>query len=59
MSGESDPKLRIHIDELAIPEILTGKVNEEEEPVEDQEEIRYDNVAVPEVHLTAKKQKGK
>lgn len=51
MSGEHDPKLKVRIDGVAVPEIMTGKVPEEELE-ESQEEIQYDNVAIPEIHLS-------
>lgn len=55
MSYENDPKLKFRADELAVPEVLTGEAEEPGEPEEDQEEIRYDTVAVPEVHITKMK----
>ena len=51
MSDRKDPKLKFRSDELAVPEVLTGEVDEKEELEEDQEEIRYDTVAIPEVHI--------
>jgi hypothetical protein len=51
MSHENDPKLKFRADELAVPEVLTGEAPEAEELEEDQEEIRYDTVAIPEVHI--------
>lgn len=57
MSQEHDPKLKFRADELAVPEVLTGEAEESEEAEEDQEEIRYDTVAVPEVHIKKMKPK--
>lgn len=57
MSQEKDPKLQFRSDELAVPEVLTGEAEEPEKQEEDQEEIRYDTVAVPEVHITKMKPK--
>ena len=57
MSDSKDPKLKFRSDELAVPEVLTGEVAEEEELEEDQEEIRYDTVAIPEVHIRKMKPK--
>ena len=57
MSSEKDPKLHVRIEDLAVPEVLTGAAPEMDELEDDQEEIRYDNVAVPEIHLSSKKLK--
>ncbi|MCI9351806.1 MAG: hypothetical protein HFF58_00960 [Lawsonibacter sp.] len=57
MSDRKDPKLKFRSDELAVPEVLTGEVDETEELEEDQEEIRYDTVAIPEVHIGKMKPK--
>ncbi len=57
MSEKQDPKLKFRADEVAVPEVLTGEVEEEEELEEDQEEIRYDTVAIPEVHIEKMKPK--
>ena len=57
MSDKKDPKLTFRSDELAVPEVLTGEVDETEELEEDQEEIRYDTVAIPEVHIGKMKPK--
>ena len=57
MSNEKDPKLHVRIEDLAVPEVLTGTASETDELEDDQEEIRYDNVAVPEIHLSSKKLK--
>ncbi|WP_201757415.1 hypothetical protein [Colidextribacter sp. OB.20] len=55
MSDKKDPKLTFRSDELAVPEVLTGEVDETEELEEDQEEIRYDTVAIPEIHIGRRK----
>ena len=57
MSSEKDPKLHVRIEDLAVPEIRTGAAPETDELEDNQEEIRYDNVAVPEIHLSSKKLK--
>ena len=57
MSDRKDPKLKFRTDELAVPEVLTGEVDETEELEEDQAEIRYDTVAIPEVHIGKMKPK--
>ncbi len=57
MSEKQDPKLKFRADEVAVPEVLTGEVDEEEVLEEDQEEIRYDTVAIPEVHIGKMKPK--
>lgn len=44
-------KLTVESEELAIPEVHTGEVDEAEPEEKDTEEIRYDNVAVPEIHI--------
>ena len=49
-----DKKYKVEIDNLAIPEIKTGEVDDEfEEEVE--EEISYDNLAIPEINIIRKK----
>jgi hypothetical protein len=57
VSNEKDPKLHVRIEDLAVPEVLTGTASETDELEDGQEEIRYDNVAVPEIHLSGKKLK--
>lgn len=58
MFEEKKPKLTFQAEELAVPEVHTGEVVRAEKLEEDTEEIRYDNVAVPEIHLRRKKPKG-
>ena len=57
MRGEKKPKLTFRSDGLAVPEIHTGAVPETEELEADPEEIQYDTVAIPEIHLGKKKPK--
>ena len=54
MREEKKPKLTFQSEELAVPEIHTGEVSETEKLEEDVEGIRYDNVAIPEIHLRKK-----
>lgn len=54
MHGKKKTKLTFRADELAIPEIHTGKVEETEELESDSAEIQYDTVAIPEIHLRKK-----
>lgn len=49
MSTEHDPKIKVHLDGVAVPEVLTGEVPPElEEDIS--EEIQYENLALPEIH---------
>ena len=47
---EPEPHPLYQYDETAVPEYHTGKVKHEQEHLEE-EDIHYDNVAIPEVHL--------
>lgn len=44
-------KLTVSSDELAFPEVHTGEVDETEPEEKDTEEIRYEGVAFPEIHI--------
>ncbi len=51
-------KLSVDEEDLAVPEVYTGEVDESYQekpdlgdPEADDEEIRYDNVAIPEIHI--------
>jgi len=48
-------KLTFEADGLAVPEIHTGEIPQEEGLEEVHEKIQYDTIAVPEVHLGKKK----
>ena len=54
MQEEKEPKITFRAEELAVPEVHTGALPLEEELEEDDEEIRYDNVAIPEIHVHKK-----
>lgn len=57
-SPNKKPEYRIENDELALPEIHTGKVGAATPPAQEKAErqtIQYDNVAVPEIHLPGRK----
>ena len=46
---------KIESENLAVPEIHTGEVKEEEHEKETvKESITYDNVAIPEIHIRKK-----
>lgn len=48
----------IETENLAVPEIHTGKIEiKDEEPTEIEDEIVYDDVAIPEIHIKKKKSK--
>ena len=59
MSNEKDPKLHVRIEDLAVPEVLTGTASETDELEDGQEEIRVDIVAALFIHFCAIKQKKK
>ena len=49
-----DPKHKMHLtietEDLAVPEIHTGEVEEKKETA-NEEEIQYDTLAMPEIHI--------
>ncbi len=56
MHHSSKPKMDVEAEDVAVPEVHTGEVDEtyleKPDPGEDEgEEIRYDDVAIPEVHI--------
>ena len=56
MRDKKKTKLTFSSENLAVPEIHTGEIEQEDELPEDTEEIQYDTLAIPEIHL--KKHKG-
>lgn len=55
MQEERKPKMTFQADEVAVPEVHTGEIAEEKALEEDDEEIRYDGVAIPEIHFRKRK----
>lgn len=56
MHDKKKPKLTFSAENLAVPEIHTGEVEPEDELPENTEEIQYDTVAIPEIHLKKHKE---
>lgn len=52
--GEGGKDYSIETENLAVPEIHTGKVDEEPAKKDRKESISYDNLAIPEVHFKKK-----
>ena len=50
-------RYRIHNEDVALPEVHTGKVahDDEAETPEKHKSIAYENVAIPEIHIPKKK----
>lgn len=55
MNKKKKSGLTFRAEDLAVPEIHTEKVPENEELDVDTSEIQYDTVAIPEIHLGKKK----
>ncbi len=55
MNKKKKPGLTFRAEGLAVPEIHTEEVPENEELEEDTSEIQYDTVAIPEIHLGKKR----
>lgn len=47
-------KYQLKSEEVAVPEVRTGKAHASSQPRTEPEAIRYENVAVPEIHIPRK-----
>lgn len=59
-SKKNKPAYHVGNEDVAVPEVHTGKVTHEEAAAQDtgeEEDIHYENVAIPEVHIPRKKKK--
>lgn len=59
-SKKKEPIYHVGNEDVAIPEVHTGKVAHEQAAQQDtgeKENIHYENVAIPEVHIPRKKKK--
>lgn len=53
---KSTEKYEIEAENLAVPEVHTGKVEiKDDEPTNTKDEIIYDDLAIPEIHIKKKK----
>ncbi|MCI6007256.1 hypothetical protein ACTQ3M_04350 [Oscillospiraceae bacterium LCP25S3_E10] len=59
MKNKDKEKYIVYTENLAFPEIHTGKVaNKDTETEEFDDTVQYDTVAVPEIHIKKKKSKN-
>ena len=59
-SKKKEPVYHVGNEDVAVPEVHTGKVAHEQAAQQDtgeKENIHYENVAIPEVHIPHKKKK--
>ena len=52
--SEADAGYSVDTENLAMPEIHTGKVDQNEKQEEPEETITYDTLAMPEIHIKRK-----
>lgn len=60
MEQKKEPVYHVGNEDVAVPEVHTGKVAHEQAAQQDtgeKENIHYENVAIPEVHIPHKKKK--
>lgn len=56
---EKHHEYKIESENLAVPEVHTGEVEQPEENDEPEEPITYENVAIPEIHMKRRREKKK